>query len=212
MARPDFTNGEFYHVYNRGVDKRQIFMEVDGSQRFLDCMREFNTIKPIDSLYVHTFRSANQKVAYSKKLVRIIAYCLNPNHFHLLLQQISKGGISEFMKRLGGGYTNFFNEKLERVGSLFQGRYKVKHITSNDYLLHVSAYVNLNDKVHRIKSPVIKSSWCEYEKGSNEICHTKFIIDQFKDKKEYIDFAENALILMLETKDTKDKFSDLLIE
>lgn len=212
MARPIFENGQFYHVYNRGVDKRQIFMESRESLRFLDCVREFNTVKPIDSLYVHSFRSPDQRVGYDKKLVRVIAYCLNPNHFHLLLQQVAKGGVSEFMKRLGGGYTNFFNEKHNRSGALLQGRYKVKHIKSSDYMLHVSAYVNLNDKVHKLNSSVIRSSWSEYANGAEGLCHTKFVLDQFRNKKEYIDFANDSLILMLETKEGKNELASLLIE
>ena len=67
-------------------------------------------------------------------LVQIICYCLNPNHYHLLLKEIKDGGISEFMKRVGGGYTWYFNNKHKRSGTLFQGRFKSVHIKSNEQL------------------------------------------------------------------------------
>ena len=137
------ARGEIYHILNRGVDKRNIFTNQEEIGRFFECMLTFNSIELAGSLYEQSFVKEKTK---NKPLVKFIAYCLLPNHFHFILEQIEKDGISKFMKRLLGGYSWYFNKKHKRSGSLFQGPFKAKHIDSNKYLLHASAYVNLNDK------------------------------------------------------------------
>ena len=149
--KSSFVIGEHYHIFNRGVDKRIIFSDRYDIHRFFQSMIEFNTVDPIGSLYENSFlQLGGETPKFGEKLVNIIAYCLNPNHFHLILEQLKDGGISEFMKRLAGGYTGYFNQKNDRSGSLFQGVFKDVHIDSNEYLLHASAYVNLNDRVHQL--------------------------------------------------------------
>jgi len=76
------------------------------------------------------------------KLVDVVCYCLNSNHYHMILKQKSNDGIKKFMHKLGTSYTMYFNKKLKRSGSLFQGKFKSIHIDSNEYLLYLSAYVN----------------------------------------------------------------------
>ncbi len=134
--------------------------------------------------------------------MNIIARCVNPNHIHFLLEEIVDGGISEFMKRLGGGFTKYFNEKHSRSGALFQGRFKSVHIATNAQLLHVSVYVNLNDRVHKIRRPTsgfVNSSWGEFVGDNNEAtCEKEMILGQFKSRGEYKKFAEETLQGILE--------------
>lgn len=183
--------GEYYHIYNRGVDKRTIFQDQQDLSRFYQSIEEFNHTEPIGSIFLNSF---NKKRKNSKKLVEIICYCLNPNHYHFVLRQLVENGISEFMKRLSGGYTQYFNNKHERNGSLFQGRFKSNHIDSDSYLLHVSAYVNLNNRFHGEPYKLSKSSWDEYlEKEKNCICDPEIVLGQFKNRKEYQIFAESSL-------------------
>src|SRR3989344_4396072 len=209
-----FNNNEYYHIYNRGVDKRLVFLDKYDYDRFLKSVEHFNSIKPIGSLYELSFGGETAKL--HKKLVHIIAYCLNQNHYHLKLQQKSIGCISEFMKRLGGGYTWYFNNKHERSGVLFQGTFKSKHITSNEYLLYLSAYVNLNFKVHKLplggETAKYVSSWDEYTRTKNGLCATDIIKEQFQNEKEYIAFANGALKNMLEQKEMKKELEKLLLE
>jgi len=204
MRRVPFIAGEFYHVYNRGVDKRIVFSDQDDVDRFFQSMNEFNVVEPIGSIYENSFLKSQlgseTPKFKKKKLVNIIAYCLNPNHFHFILEQVEEGGISNFMKRLGGGYTNYYNEKKKRSGSLFQGVFKATHIDSNEYLLYVSAYVNLNDRVHQLGSETpklvkSKTSWSEYvDPASKEFfCKKDIILGQFKNKEGYKKFAKDAL-------------------
>lgn len=221
MRKVELAVGEYYHVYNRGVDKRIIFSDKYDLERFIVSMTEFNTLDPIGSLYEHSFskgkrlgrETSKSDQDESERLVDIIAYCLNPNHFHLILRQTSDGGISEFMKRLSGGYTKYYNHKYERSGVLLQGVFKAIHINSNEYLLHVSAYVNLNDRVHRLdklgretsKLVESRSSWQEYMRGggylNGDVCLKEAVLGHFRNKKEYHQFAENALRGILEKRD-----------
>ena len=114
--------GETYHIFNRGVDKRSIFSDKLDYYRFYNSLILFNTVKQSGSIF--ELRWKNGWIREQSPLVDINAYCLLNNHYHLLLTQVVDGGISEFMKRLGGGYTSYFNERNKRSGSLFQGKYK----------------------------------------------------------------------------------------
>jgi REP element-mobilizing transposase RayT len=217
--KTSFSNGEFYHVYNRGVDKRIVFIDRSDVRRFFQSMIEFNIVDPIGSLYENSFHRHGGSIPKSKnRLVNVIAYCLNPNHFHLILEQVVDGGISEFMKRLSGGYTGFFNNKNERSGALFQGRFKAVFVDSNKYLLHVSAYVNLNNRVHQLGGSTPKlvesrSSWEEYlNKEIKGICEKEIILGQFRNTFEYEEFAISSLESILQRKEELKDIEKFLLE
>jgi putative transposase len=192
--------GEYYHVFNRGVDKRDIFLDKSDFERFLLTMREFNNKEPIGGLHMLQYMKGGIDEEYGapEPLVNIICYCLNPNHFHLVLEQIAERGVERFLQRIGTGHTKYFNARHSRSGALFQGRFKVAHITTNEYLLHVSVYVNLNDRVHQLRSPASKSSWEEYSKGIDDnhkdaMCSKKVVLSQFDHVSAYRGFAERTL-------------------
>ncbi len=206
MNREPFAEGELYHVYNHGVDEKNIFVDEYDSLRFLESLIFFNTEESLGGIYLSSLSDGNE-IASSKphkKLVNIVSYCLNPNHFHLLLEQISEKGISEYMQRVGGGYTMYFNNKYKRKGSLFRGTFKSTWVNSNEYLLYLSAYINLNYRVHKIPEAIIsvvRSSWQEYTGVPKiNVCKKDIISQQFKDQKEYEDYAKDALPIMLERK------------
>lgn len=141
-------------------------------------------------------RKANLEVGSLKekkeRLVDIVAYCLNPNHYHLILKQVSEDGMPKFMKRIGIGYTGYFNHRNERSGVLFQGKYKMIHINSNEYLLYLSAYVNKNHFIHGYGSGDWKySSEPDYlGKRKNFLCDLNPVLGQFRLKSDYRDFLE----------------------
>ena len=213
-----FANNEFYHIFNRGVDKREIILDYDDADRFLKSIMLFNSKKPIGSIYEKSFSQnpLGGLTAKSGKLVNIVAYCLNPNHFHFILEQVVDGGISEFMKRLGGGYTWYFNHKNKRSGSLFQGSFKSVLVDKNEYLLHLSAYVNLNNRVHQLgglTAKLARSSWDEYfnDKNSFSFCARDIILNQFKNKEEYKKFALSSLEEILRRRE-EEEISKMLLE
>ena len=218
MQRVQFGNGNFYHIYNRGVDRRNVFLDSKDFDRFLQSMEVFNTVEPLGGFYIRALleggfqKHLTRRPTSSGKLVRVICYCLNPNHFHLILEQLVGGGISEFMKRLGG-YTKYVNNKYKRSGALFQGKFKYAYIDSNKYLLHASAYVNLNDRVHQLKHTEFQSSWSEYAGLKRDgFCHIKIVLDQFRDFTEYEKFARDSLEDILERKQLKKELGVLLLE
>jgi len=213
MNRAPFDNDECYHIYNRGVDKRNIVMSGYDLDRFLKSMEFFNDIDPIVSLYSLSFEEQSTRKK-RKPLVDILVYCINPNHYHMILRQIVNGGISEFMKRLNGGYTRYFNHRYKRSGALLQGRFKSKYIGSEEYLLRVSAYVNLNNRVHQLSgstTKLVRSSWQEYADQVSGLCDTSFILKQFQNS-SYKDYALEALPQMIRDKILNKELASMLID
>ena len=143
---------ELWHVLNRGVDGRDLFMDDYDRLRFIHDMYEFNDETPADSNVGYRFHSTKSRNIVSpyiekrqqERLVEIHGWCLMKNHYHLLLSEIIEGGLSLFLRKLNVGYAKSFNEKYARVGTLFQGRTK-KILIENDahfnYILH---YIHLN--------------------------------------------------------------------
>ena len=152
MERPQFFTEEIYHVFNRGVEKRKVFMNEKDYFRFIHDMFEFNDENPAVNLGFHFDAYGSSKLVKSdfaskklkKKLVEILCFCLMPNHYHFLLRQLTDGGITEFMRKIGTGYTNYFNLKNKRVGPLFQGKFKAVHISEESHLTYLPYYIHLN--------------------------------------------------------------------
>ena len=132
---------KIYHVFNRGVEKRDIFLEDVDRVRFIHDMFEFNDCNPAPK-YLSNGEVENQKERDS--LVTIYAFCLMPNHYHLLLEEINDGSMSLFAKKLQGGYARAFNEKHKRSGYLFQGKYKKIPISTDRQLFQVACYIHAN--------------------------------------------------------------------
>lgn len=139
-----FAPGEFYHIYNRGTEKRNVFASRADWNRFLALLYLANQNEPADlKLQGSTLLEITEQRT-GAPLVEIVAYCLMPNHFHLLLREIEEGGISKFMQKLTTGYTVYFNKKNDRSGSLFQGRFKATHVVDDRYLHYLISYIHLN--------------------------------------------------------------------
>jgi len=141
-----FVMGEYYHIYNRGVDKRIIFTNDYDYERFVLLLYVLNTGKDIkvrDLLRGNSFYEL-LKIKNNNPIVAIGAYCLMPNHFHLLLTPLMKGGITKFMLKLQTSYSMYFNIKNKRSGSLFQGPYKSQYLNTDEYLKYIYSYIHLN--------------------------------------------------------------------
>ncbi|SMN14771.1 hypothetical protein CRYPD_131 [uncultured Candidatus Thioglobus sp.] len=198
-----FVNDEYYHIYNRGVDKRVIF---NNQEQLMYFFKGLSLLNDVESKSGPLSRFNLDRKA-DEQLVNVVAYCLLPNHFHLLLKQNIDNGIVKFMQRLGTSYTMFFNKMEERSGSLFQGRFKANHLSGDYALLNVASYVNLNYKHHGIdpKKTLVKSSIFEYlEKEVGEcICNTdeiNEIIDQAQGLEGYKVYAKQASIAFADNK------------
>lgn len=174
-----FVENGFYHVFNRGVEKKPIFRDKEDFQVFHFLLRTF-TLPP------------NPGTPFRRKNffgdIFVVAFCLMPNHFHFLLQQHNERTLPEFMRSLINTYTLYFNKKYDRVGSIFQGRYKSKMIDSDEYLLHVSRYIHLNPKdlpFDPFSYPY--SSIHAYIKGDEQNwIHTKKILEMISTKSDNV--------------------------
>ncbi|OIP64419.1 hypothetical protein AUK15_03280 [Candidatus Nomurabacteria bacterium CG2_30_43_9] len=145
--RINISTGEYYHLYNRGTDKRTIFMESHDYKRFMALLYVCNSTEPVDIAdHFQKGRSFPELFAIEREdqLVDIIAYCLIPNHFHLLIREKTEGGTEKFMRKLLTAYSMYFNSKYGRTGTLFEGRFKAKHVDSDEYLKYLFAYIHLN--------------------------------------------------------------------
>jgi REP element-mobilizing transposase RayT len=142
-----FAPDEWYHCFNRGVDKRIIFTNPKDYERFLMLLYSCNSREPIHISNIYQSETLVELMAAALRketIVDIGAYSLMPNHHHLLLREHDYGGITSFMRRLGTGYTMYFNIKYQRSGSLFQGAFKSKRIESDQNLNRVVSYIHAN--------------------------------------------------------------------
>lgn len=152
MEKPQFVEGNVYHIYNRGVEKRNVFLNDRDRLRFIHDLYEFNDEDAVANVwYYFSPKTSEVEPHYIPKerkkrklLVEILAFVLMPNHYHLLLRQLKQDGIVRFMQKLGTGYTMYFNKTYERVGSLFQGRYKAVLVDRESYFTYLPFYIHAN--------------------------------------------------------------------
>ncbi|MES2023797.1 MAG: transposase [Patescibacteria group bacterium] len=171
----EFSIGEFFHLYNRGVDKRIIFDDINDYDRFMVLLYLCNSIEKVDigdyqkqGLTLSDFWELEK----SDTLVEIGSYCLMPNHFHILAREKVQNGISLFMQKLTTAYTMYFNKKNNRTGSLFQGTFKGRHAMGDNYLKYLFAYIGLNP----VK--LIDKTW--KEEGIKNLAETKKFLADYK--------------------------------
>jgi putative transposase len=165
-----FAFGEYYHLYNRGNSKQDIFKDDLDRRRFQALLFVANGTIPF------VFREVQKDKIYAferdKQLVHIGAYCLMPNHFHILLTPAIESGVQVFMQKLATGYSMYFNKKYQRSGGLFEGRFKSRHADSDEYLKYLFSYIHLNP----IK--LIQSDWKEV--GVRNVKRAKRYLDTYQ--------------------------------
>ncbi len=142
-----FSFGEYYHIYNRGTDKRIIYGNSNDHNRFIVLLHLCNSTTEVDiSNLIREGRTFTDLINtdVNNRLVDIGTYCLMDNHFHLLLREKTEGGISLFMKKLSTAYSMYFNKKYSRTGGLFEGTFKARHVDTDVYLKYLFSYIHLN--------------------------------------------------------------------
>lgn len=189
------VNGEYYHVYNRGNDKKNIYSQSRDYARFQKTFYYYKFSGP--KIKFSRFNKSNLfKPFLNEKLIEVLCYCLMPNHFHFLVKQLKENGISLFLSQLSNSYTKYFNTKYNRIGSLLQGTFKAVKIESEEHLIHISRYIHLNPVVSCIvKKPenYAWSSYCEYIKQTPIFCSTDEIMNFFKLPEKYQQFTEDQI-------------------
>lgn len=187
-----FVTGEIYHLYNRGLEKQQIFTNSRDYQIFIEALFYYlmENPKPKFSLYR---RTKTFPVKEDKKMVEVICFCLMTNHFHLMVKQTRDGGISEFMRKFIHSYNKYRNVKYKRQGPIFQGVFKATHIDSDELLIHVSRYIHLNPLVSNLVKDLKKYPYSSYmdfieESGAYPLAR-EIVLNFFKSPKEYEKFV-----------------------
>lgn len=194
-----FANDNYYHLYNRGVNKQPIFTTEWEYKRMMELLAYYRHLNLPMRYSLFAKKSVVEREEISKQLiggykVEIIAYCFMLNHFHLLIKQIENGGISRFMSDFQNGYVKYFNIKNNRVGPLFQGQFKAVRVEDDRQLLHLTRYIHLNpyssQVVHNAEELLSYkwSSFDEYIQGVNGICDKEIVFSLIK-KDKYKDFV-----------------------
>ncbi len=148
----NFVPGEYFHIYNRGNDKREIFHDNGDYHHFLKLLYLSNSEK--NFVFRDIFKDI-YSIDLVKQLVHIGAYCAMPNHFHILMTPLEENGLSKFMQKFTTSLSMYYNSKYSRTGSLFEGKFRAEHASDDRYLKYLFSYIHLNP----IK--LIKSDWKE---------------------------------------------------
>lgn len=156
------VTGEYYHIYNRGNSKQVIFHDDQDHGYFMNLLFVMNNEKRTKA------RDALKVLNNEEKLVSIGAYCLMPNHFHILFKQEKEQGITTFMQKLSTAYVMYYNKKYKRSGGLFEGKFKSKYAGEDLYLKYLFSYIHLNPL------KILDQNWKKYGLGDSQY---KFLLE-----------------------------------
>lgn len=132
-----YNSNSYYHIYNRGVEKRKIFIDDQDYATFESLLKRYLSNKP-------TKDSRGRNYIFLGGEVSLIAFCLMPNHFHMIIYQTELGSITKLLRSVCSSYVTYFNNKYNRVGALFQGNFKAIQIKDESYLLFLTRYIHRN--------------------------------------------------------------------
>jgi len=202
-----FAPGEFFHIYNRGNNKQDIFLE--------DSDYEFFMLRLKQNLYPDKFDELNIQPLPPNSF-SLVSYCLMPNHFHLLIRQNSEIPTSKLMLKICSSYAKVFNKKYERVGHLYQDQFKQILIDDDEYLKWVVAYIFQNPKVAGLVTHLSDYRWNSYREHvanltNSGMCDDKIIKELFEGQ-NITDFIESSYGIIKNNKIEQKIGRDLLID
>lgn len=182
----------YYHIFNRGVEKRNIFQDNRDYNRFLKMLNYYRYEGPKPSFSKLT-EDKLDNLKSNENIVDIVCYCLMPNHFHLLIKQIKDNGIVNFIRLVSNGYTRYFNTRHERIGPLLQGPYKAVMVESDEQLIHISRYIHLNPYAALLTKDLNSYPWSSYPDylglSTGIPISKQEILDFFSGKNKYEEFV-----------------------
>ncbi len=208
MRNISIVEGEYYHIFNRGNNKQQIFLDNKDWVRFLfliiylqSPMIFQNISREVNDFVKNRVFNINKKdleEILKDRYVSLIGFAIMPNHFHLILYGQKENGISQYMQRVLCAYTKYFNTKYKKNGHLFQGPYKAVHIKDNKQLLYLSSYIHKNPQnIKQWKNRAEFYPWSSYQDYTKEnrwgnLLTTDLIADQFSDRNDYLNFVKSS--------------------
>jgi len=161
FIKRDFRENSYYHIFNRGVEARSIFQDDQDYKAFLFYLYIYTTpLEEVKAEYPKLPMRLQSKNLSSE--VKLLGYCLMPNHFHLLLQQKSKDAVAKLMKQSINGYTIYFNQRNKRIGALMQGRYKAAPIDTTELLTQMWRFIHLNPVIAGLNENLKDYEWSSY--------------------------------------------------
>ncbi len=210
MRNIKIAPGEYYHLFNRGVNKQIIFHDKTDWARFLFLIlylqspKVFQNIsRPVQEFVKHSVFNIDAGSVVKDRVVELISFCIMPNHFHLIVKEVEEGGISIYMQRVLNAYSKYYNTKYQRSGHIFQGPYRAVHVEDNDQLLYLSAYVHRNPREISVylgrEDKYIWSSYSDLitENRWGELLAPSIILEQFKNKAGYQKFVTTSTAKLL---------------
>lgn len=207
-----FQNQYFYHIYNRGVNKQNIFDNISDYERFLRTLEYYQYEGP-KPRFSNLNRFKIKSFITNPKIVEIICYCLMPNHFHLLIRQVNDNGIVEFISKVSNSYTKSKNLKYNRTGPLFQGEFKSVLIENDEQLIHTSRYIHLNPFVAGLAKKPEHYSYSSYssfiELIDDKLCVQEPILQLFNPTQSYKEFVDDYTAYALELNSIKHLLIDI---
>ncbi|MFH1968057.1 MAG: transposase [bacterium] len=233
FRKEKFAPGEYYHIYNRTILNTPLFKDKSNCNKLIQAFLLANSTKASEAfLFLKNNKNASIEDALEiinngKKLVDVVCYAIMPDHYHLLLREKLGGGITSFIHRCNISVAKYINTKTDRRGPLFESLFKSKHISTNNYLLHLSLYIHLNPldflmgkqwRKHKIKNwNQIKNNFIDYPYSSLKtflnknyydkiVSGTEIIKGQFKNEKEYESFLQEW------SEENFDSINDLVID
>src|SRR3989344_9373822 len=215
----EFAPDNYYHIYNRGNGKQNIFCD---EQDYFNFLKRLNIVlgKETRAPLVDANTKSQGAPLLSLKLsplpkeaFSILSYCLMPNHFHFLIRQNSVISISKLMSKISTSYSMYFNRKYNHVGHVFQDRFKAVVIDSDSYLGWLSAYIHQNPKVAGLVKNLRDYIWSSYPDyigiRNRVLCDKKIILEKFENNtKDYRNFVDDSYDLIKEKKSSEEIFLD----
>ena len=212
MRKTIIAPGEYYHLCNRAVNKQVIFYDSNDYFRFLfltlyfQSEMKFQQINRLVKEFVQhrVLDSIDVDKIVDKRAVELVAFCIMPNHFHLLIKEVEEEGIASYMQRVLNAYAKYYNTKYEKSGHVFQGPYRAVHIEDDRQLLHVSAYIHRNPReIAKWFKKEEQYPWSSYQDFIREnrwgnLLLSDIVLGQFKDKLEYHKFVKTSPAKLLE--------------
>jgi putative transposase len=209
-----FAEGEYYHIFNRGVGKMDIFRDEKDFLFFLLLLKE--NLHPEKAPFSLSRREPSRG-GYVRELLpensfELVCYCLMPNHFHLVIRQMGDISISKLILKVCTSYSKYFNKKYNRVGGLFQGPFKAVHIDTDEYLLWLSCYIHQNPHTAGLVKNLKDWKWGSYpdyigaRQGS--LCKKDVVLERFKNARDYEKFVDSGFDIIK----SKEELKDLLLD
>lgn len=188
---------EYYHIFNKSISNFNIFSNINDATRFLHALDYYNNkklnIKLSRAISIESYEYSNLLYINENPFVKYIAYCVMPDHYHLLIKCLYDFEFSKFINIVQNSYSRYFNIKHNRKGPLWQSPYKFVRIENNEQLLHVSRYIHLNpttSKLVELPENWLFSSYNDYI-NNQQILNQVLTEISIKTPLEYKKFVEN---------------------